>query len=422
MLRKWPAKITVEKKILNPIMLKVFLLAKSTSMKTQLKSIIKVEIEQIFGRRVISSRDCIELSEDIYCKVSERLNQNTLRRFFGLIKSEYPPSQYTLSILSKYCGFETLDDAYNARQQNPDSDETVSIESISRYLVSIFKDISVKDIHGRTLIHLVKHAIQFINTSESLADKFQNQIVRTSNGSNIYFEQMVNIDKLNAYYGRALRYYLKEKGTVEAEMFASSLYVIRHWLNEEDDSLEKAAFVLVNEKVPSFKSPAMYARYFAAVILYNHASGLNSDAIKAKLKEYYDVLEAGTENSGDLFSYCYIIAEAFALTGQHSDALYYIVNAPEMKMDDQQDQSVSYIQSMSLLHSYSLYKLGEMQEAEKMLITIKPSDFYFLQKKFCNVLYLYLLKEMKHNGKKYAEELLCQIEETGFKRLKKLLF
>jgi len=350
-------------------------------MKTQLKSIIKLEIEQIFGRRVISSRDCIELSEDIHSKTSERLNQNTLRRFFGLIKSEYPPSQYTLSILSKYCGFETIDEAYNARHQNPVSEETVSIESITHYLVSIFKDISVKDVHDRTLIHLVKHAIQFINTSESLAGKFQNQIVRTNSGSNIYFEQMVNIDKLNAYYGRALRYYLKEKGTVEAEMFASSLYVIRHWLNDEDDSLEKAAFVLVNEAVPSFKSPAMYARYFASVILYNHASGLNSDAVNAKLKAYYEVLETNARNSSDLFVYCYIIAEAFALTGQHSDALYYIVNAPEVKIDNDQDQSVSYIQSMNLLHSYTLYKLGEQQEAEKILITIRPAIFTFYKKK-----------------------------------------
>jgi len=402
-------------------LLEVYPLAESIPMKTQLKSIIKVEIEQIFGRRVISSRDCIELSDEIYSKTNERLNQNTLRRFFGLIKSEYPPSQFTLSILSKYCGFQTLDEAYNARNKNPESDETVSIESIAHYLVSFFKDISVKDLNDTTLIHLIKHTLQFINTSECLAEKFQSQIVRTTNGSSIYFEQMINIDKLNSYYGRALRYYLKEKGTVEAEMFANSLYAFRYWLNEDDDRLGKAAFILVNEEVPQFKSPVMYARYFAAVILYNHAFSLNSDIIKAKLKKYYSVLEAGTQNGENLFTYSYIVAEAFALTGQYSDALYYIVNTPEIKTDPNQDFSVSYSQNMSLLHSYSLYKLGELQEAKKILITVRPADFYFLQKKFCNIIYLYLLKQMKHNGKKYQDELLCQIEETGFVRLKKLL-
>ena len=46
--------------------------------------------------------------EDIYHKTGETVNANTLRRFFGLVKADYPASSSTLTILSKYCGLNSM--------------------------------------------------------------------------------------------------------------------------------------------------------------------------------------------------------------------------------------------------------------------------------------------------------------------------
>ena len=73
-------------------------------MRVAIESAIKEEIVNIFGRRIVSSRDCIQLSDEIFHKTKLQLNPNTLRRFFGLVKAAYPPSHSTLTILSKYCG------------------------------------------------------------------------------------------------------------------------------------------------------------------------------------------------------------------------------------------------------------------------------------------------------------------------------
>lgn len=391
-------------------------------MKTQLRSIIKVEIEEVFGRRVVSSRDCIELSDEIYDKTKERLNQNTLRRFFGLVKSEYPPSQSTLSILSKYCGFQSLDDAYKVRLKDPDKEETaLNIDSVLHYLVSIFKDVPLENVENEAFLNLVKQTVQFINSSEGLGEKFQSHILRTDSGSRIYFEKMINIDKINDYYGSALRYYLKEKGTVEAEIFTDSLYVFRHWLNNEDMELERIAPKLTNA-LPRLSNHLMYARHFAAVLLCDDALHNHSNHIKRQMEEYFSTLTLSVcKSTEEYLHYCYIMAAALALTGEYALALHYIEKAPKMVIDPTQDQSIHFSQSLNLFHSYILYKLGVEAEAERILNSIKPADFYFLQKKVCSIIYLYLMRELKHNGKKYQDQLMSTIEETGFIRFKTIL-
>src|SRR5262245_47913821 len=79
-------------------------------MKKDLLLSLKKELENSFGRKIASSRDCNQMVEDIYQKTGETINANTLRRFFGLVKADYPPSSSTLTILSKYCGFNSLEE------------------------------------------------------------------------------------------------------------------------------------------------------------------------------------------------------------------------------------------------------------------------------------------------------------------------
>jgi hypothetical protein len=68
-------------------------------MRYPVEVLIRNEMEHVFGRTIVSSRDCIQLSHDVFQKTRCQLNPNTLRRFFGLVKATYPPSHSTLTIL-----------------------------------------------------------------------------------------------------------------------------------------------------------------------------------------------------------------------------------------------------------------------------------------------------------------------------------
>jgi hypothetical protein len=92
-------------------------------MRVAVESAIKEEIVNIFGRRIVSSRDCIQLSDEIFQKTRLQLNPNTLRRFFGLVKAAYPPSHSTLTILSKYCGFQSVEEVTINRNDDYEEEE-----------------------------------------------------------------------------------------------------------------------------------------------------------------------------------------------------------------------------------------------------------------------------------------------------------
>src|SRR5215204_1479202 len=109
-------------------------------MRIEVESVIKGEIQNTFGRRIVSSRDCIQLSDDIFQKTKFQLNPNTLRRFFGLVKAMYPPSHSTLTILSKYCGFHSVDEVITLKKE--DSATMPDQEQVLHYMVSLFRDIT----------------------------------------------------------------------------------------------------------------------------------------------------------------------------------------------------------------------------------------------------------------------------------------
>src|ERR1017187_4068355 len=113
--------------------------------------IIKNEIEETFGKKISTSRDCMELSRDVFNKISFKINHNTLRRFFGLIRSNYYSSATTLHILSKYCGFSSIDELIQLRKNNKQPIESNGYaESILKYLVSIFINSSSQEYEDKT--------------------------------------------------------------------------------------------------------------------------------------------------------------------------------------------------------------------------------------------------------------------------------
>src|SRR5436305_1205442 len=258
--------------------------------KTELITLIRSEIEQTFGRRVVSAGDCIQLSEEIYFKTSSRINSNTLRRFFGLVKAPFLPSAATLNILAKYCGFESIDDIYSVKIEKKET-ALVSDNGVLNYLISIFRSTRVKDENDETFFSLVKQTIQYIQNYPSLADKFQRAIAKTKNGQEYYFEQFVNIDKLNSFYGDGLRYYMAEKKTNYAQIFGHSVLCLRYWLTSEKEYLKKNYESLIAFKVQPSLHPVILGRYFASLLFYNDKFHVDQERLSIDVRNIYSVLQ-----------------------------------------------------------------------------------------------------------------------------------
>ena len=389
-------------------------------MKYQVEALIKTEIEHIFGRSIVSSRDCIQLSYDVYQKTKCQLNPNTLRRFFGLVKATYPPSHSTLTILSKYCGFHSVDEVVVLKKE--ETDTTPDAESVLHFMVSLFRDVAVKDQNDNAFISVVVNTLNFLNRNQFLADKFQSQIAKTKNGQEFYFEQFVNIDKLNSYYGDGLRYYYAEKQSSSAQIFAHSLLAFRYWLTNNDTLVKKHADIVAQYTPDDSTEPFIYGRYFATLLYNAHAANVPADDIILNAYKYHCSIADPTDKCISFPRFEMYMAEALILTGFSDEALYYSDFAVKNYKEEKDDTGrKKFLQYFNLLRAMALLKKGNHTAANELFDKINPADFYFLRKKFTNILYLLLNEKLKRQHVKHSQQLAVLLQETGYYRLQAIL-
>ena len=240
-------------------------------LKEALCKVVKQEVEDVFGHRISTSRDCIRLSDEIFSKTSIKVNPNTLRRFFGLVKAQYPPSLSTLSILASYCGYESLDELSAVKKQRVTGPTTYDEKDVLYYLVKLFIALPLKEPIDETNYKLIRYTIQFLSHSPYLASKFQKVIAKTSQGQVYYYEQFVHIDRLNSYYGEGLRDYLREKNTIPGQVLGHSLLCLKAWLSVDYAGLKRHYERIRDLNLAKGKDAYIYGYYMAAQLLYADA-------------------------------------------------------------------------------------------------------------------------------------------------------
>jgi hypothetical protein len=392
-------------------------------MRYQVEALIKNEIEHVFGRSIVSSRDCIQLSTDVFQKTRCQLNPNTLRRFFGLVKATYPPSYSTLTILSKYCGFHSVEEVTSLRTKETEQHEAIDPENMLHFMVALFRDTPVTNENDPVFLSMVVNTLNFLNRHPFLAAPFQSQVAKTKNGQAFYFEQFVNIDKLNSYYGDGLRYYYTEKQTANAQVFAHSLLAFRYWLTGNDGLLKRHAEIVLQQPVSDDSiEPFIMGRYFATQIYLAHAT---QQPVEDIIIESYNYHSRQLRHGKKLLSFPRFelyLSEALVLTGHYEEALYYIQFANKnYSAEHEGTGSRKFLQNFYLLQAIALYQTNDQSTASALFDRINPADFYFLRKKFANILYLLLTEKLKRQHAKHGQQLALLLKETGYQRLHAIL-
>jgi hypothetical protein len=155
-------------------------------------------LENSFGRKVLSSRDCLQLVEDIRQKTGYSVNSNTLRRFFGLVPTQYNPSPSTISIFLKYCGFDSLEDLSRIRTI-PKEEMSTSVDSVMHFLIGLFRHMPVTEGHNPTAEAVVEQTALFLEGNPGIVDRFHREVSRTEAGRYYYFEMSVKMAYFTIY-------------------------------------------------------------------------------------------------------------------------------------------------------------------------------------------------------------------------------
>ncbi|MGQ8336331.1 hypothetical protein ACUNWD_07245 [Sunxiuqinia sp. A32] len=75
---------------------------------------IKDEIHKKYGKEILYAKDCQELSDLVLEKTHRQISVSTLKRFFGIINSQFKPSKYTLDTLAIFLDFKNWQDFFNS--------------------------------------------------------------------------------------------------------------------------------------------------------------------------------------------------------------------------------------------------------------------------------------------------------------------
>jgi hypothetical protein len=389
--------------------------------KSQALPTLKKEIQEHFGRPVATSRDCNLLSEELFQKTSFKVNPNTLRRFFGLVKAPYPPSAATLSILSKYCGFESLDELVHHNGNGHQKGEGLhSSESLLRYFVGLFKHTPVEEPVDKTFLALVKQTILFLQQHPELASKFQKAIAKTPNGQRYYFELYAHIDQLNSYYGEGLVYYLKEKKTPDAQIRGHALLLMGGWLTNDAAAVRKHIAKIGDQHLCDTAHPVICARYFASRLYHAHMENQPTADILAEALVQHNRIVPSDGYFHNFPAFEYIFSLALTLTQHFSEALYYLEQAETKYKSKHNYVDDGLYETMRVLKAIALARTGQKQKAREQYEALKPSKFYFLTKKTNTIFYLLLAGYLNKLNARSEEQLEKLVKETGFVKMLEL--
>lgn len=375
---------------------------------------LKAEVERVFRKKILAYSDCLQLSDEIYLKTGQRLNVNTLRRCYNLVASKFNPSASTLNVLSVYCGFTCFQ--HFTRTHNDGKIKGDQSHILSEYLSFMISKLPFRNDEDATYIDTIRNTIIFLERYPSAIDSFQRAISKTRAGQELYFEQFVNVDQLNGYYGEGLRYYLAEKKTRDAQIFGNTLLVWRYWLTEKDDELQEHYKALCDYSIDSSMPSAVIARYFQSQILWSEGKNEAMALYVEEARNYYKAF------MNDRYSQPFfeaILANAFLLAKLPEEALYYIEKG-KAKLKT----SKSYFNSQ-IFYAFYLFEviaytmLGKNEKAIDLLSAIKTTNFYFLAVQYHTILLMVTQKKLGRLGNK-EQHLLFLIEQTGFTRLSSL--
>lgn len=384
-------------------------------MEVKYLSHLKKEVQETLGRKILTSTDCRYLYHDI-SKQQYKVSFNTLRRFFYLMDSKHKQSPYTLDVLSNYCGFASWNDFITSYQENEVEGSSQNTDLL-HFLVSNFQHTEVKNADDPTFFSLVYKVIHFLERHPLLLDKFQRKIANTYNGQFFYFEQSINIDKLNSYYGSGIRHYMVGKKTTDAQVFGHYLNTLKSWLTQNNRNLKKHFAFLKNADIQKANAPHLIGYKLAMSIYYHNAFSLEVEPTLLKAREIHTGFNINNENFISIFRFEFHLITSLILCGLFEDALFYLEEITKIN----KKFTLPYAETR-LFELISIYKALALYHTKQELLALKiyddldPTKFHFLHKQFMTILYLsFKLHLRKTNSEK--KQFKSLIEQTGFTRL-----
>ena len=389
---------------------------------TRLKHLLK-EVENVFRCKISTATNCNQLSRDIQSKTSEYISPHTLRRMFGLVKTDSSPSVYTLDVLSKYCGYQDWNQFVLGKKKS--SSSSVQKEDFSKWVLDFYQSSALKKWPSNDYYFACKNVAERIVTDKTLYKTIPSQLASLPSGQILFFECFPYIDGLGNGYQQHLKIYLQNKSNNwEAQVFVNCLLFLGAYLTQNDKQL-KLYYSIVNSikcPLPREMHPIPTARYIGVQILYHHYTGNHDEMMywcKKGIHEYIQLYKK--EQARFDVNYYFILSEHLILAGLYEECAEMVepfINRHWKEFSRVNTYEYNYYEEARLIWAISNMKLGN-DIGKQMFKSINTNSFVFTKSK---IYMLHFLKQQlslcSDSAKVKREKLRKQINElvkdTGF--------
>ena len=230
-------------------------------MKNNYKDLVE-SIQKTFGSRILYSKDCLLLSDDIYDNIQVRISAQTLRRLMNFIHDGVKISNTSLNYLSTYCGYDNYNDFIEFYNGN-----NVLVDSKDIKYIKLFFSINPKNSETDENYHNVsKNIAKLLLRDNDLLSSTSTFLAKNKSAQIFFYERFPFIDGLSSGYSIHLSKYLKEKNNYESQLFGMSLLYFGYAMS--NNSKRSDVLKLINA-IPEEQiyHPFPLARKFASNIL-----------------------------------------------------------------------------------------------------------------------------------------------------------
>lgn len=119
-------------------------------MTKEIYNMLKKDIQNKIGREVLYGKDCNKLSALIFEETQRQISSSTIKRFFGIIKSRFNTSKYTLDTFAIFLGFIDWHNYLNSYDQSKYSIPNVNTWNLLKTRTQIVTNISLSSLKEKT--------------------------------------------------------------------------------------------------------------------------------------------------------------------------------------------------------------------------------------------------------------------------------
>lgn len=367
-----------------------------------------------YGRSVLYSSECDDLSVHIFEITGQRISAQTLRRILGFIKSDVKQSLRTLNTLSNYCGYKDYSELMLSKKSAQKEKENSVIDLIKKFYQIEHLDINDFSYHSAS-----GNFAKVILKSQRIATELQSFLSKDKVAQIYFFERFPYIDGVSNSYRNLIRLYLQEKKEPSAQMFGYCLLHLGSILTLNKKESRSTLNKINSIGFQNDFHPFLKGRFIMENLLEAY---LNKDTESihryTKLAFELEKKEKRGKENGVIFPYYqYILADAFNLIEDYSSSNK-MISICELDYNRIAVGKIAsgYYEALDHIKAINLAYLGRIEDSNRILNRIRPTDVIFIQHEYFLIQrhIAELLNCTAKRKKKVLEKLEVMIENTNF--------